>query len=102
MKIAAGVAVIGFIIILWRRKYIYLIFILIPLAYIAYIGVPSQDICIKRGSQIHLLPVDNGTIFETTPKIYYLQKEGKRKNFTKVKLQNEKIGWVKNEDICAY
>jgi len=102
MKIAAAVAAVGFIIILWRRKYIYLIFILFPIVYIVYIGIPSQEICIKEGSDIHLLPVDNGTIFETTPKVYYLQKEGKRKNFTKVKLLNEKIGWVKNEDICTY
>jgi len=101
MQIAAGVAFVGFIIILWRRKYIYLIFILIPLAYIAYIGVPSKEICIKEGSDIHLLPVNNGTIFETTPRVYHLQKEGDAKGFTKVKLQNDKIGWVKNEDICS-
>jgi len=101
MQIAAGVAFVGFIVILWRRKYIYLIFILIPLAYIAYIGVPSKEVCIKEGSDIHLLPVHNGTIFETTPSVYHLQKEGEAKDFTKVKLKNEKIGWVKNEDICS-
>jgi len=101
MQIATGVAIIGFIIILWRRRYIYLIFILIPLAYILYIGTPSQEVCIKRGSSIQLLPVINGTIFETTPIIYHLQKEGTAKGFTKVKLQNNKIGWVKNEDICS-
>jgi len=101
MQIAASVAIVGFIVILWRRKYIYLIFILIPLAYIAYIGTPSKEVCIKEGSDIHLLPVINGTIFETTPRVYHLQKEGEAKKFTKVKLQNDKIGWVKNEDICS-
>ncbi len=102
MFIAAGVAFIGLIFILWRKKYIYLIFILIPLAYIVYIGMPSKELCIKTGSQIHLLPVQNGTIFETTQTTIYLQKEGSVKNFVKVKLQNDKIGWVKNEDICSY
>jgi len=101
MQIAASVAIVGFIVILWRRKYIYLIFILIPLAYIVYIGTPSKEVCIKEGSDIHLLPVINGTIFETTPRVYHLQKEGEAKKFTKVKLQNDKIGWVKNEDICS-
>ena len=101
MQIATGIAIAGFIIILWRRKCIYLIFILIPLAYILYIGTPSKEVCIKQGSSIHLLPVVNGTIFETTPIIYHLQKEGEAKGFTKVKLQNDKIGWVKNEDICS-
>ena len=102
MFIATGVAFVGFIFILWRKKYIYLIFILLPLIYIAYIAMPSKKLCIKKGTQIHLLPVKNGTIFETTQNIIYLQKEGKVKDFFKVKLQNEKIGWVKNEDICSY
>ena len=102
MYIAAGVAFVGFIFILWRKKYIYLVFILIPLAYIAYIGMPSQELCIKVGSKIHLLPVHNGTIFETTQTTIYLQKEGNVKDFVKVKLENDKIGWVKNEDICSH
>lgn len=102
MSIAAAVALVGFLIILWRKKYIYLIFIIFPLAYIAYIGTPSKEICIKQGSDIHLLPVENGTIFETTNRSYHLQKEGKAKDWTKVQLQNQKIGWVKDEDICSY
>lgn len=100
MSIAAVVGVIWLIIVLLRRKYIYIIFVAIPLAYIVYIGMPSKDVCIKSGTDIHLLPVSNGTIFETTSNVYYLQKEGKAKDFVKVKLKNEKIGWVKNEDIC--
>jgi len=102
MSIAAAIAIIGFIFILWRKKYIYLFFIIIPLAYIAFIAIPSKEVCIKKGSSIHLLPVANGTIFETITSEYTLQKEGSVKNFTKVKLKNEKIGWVKNEDICSY
>ena len=102
INIAVAVALIGFIFVLWRKKYIYLVFILIPLAYVVYLSIPQKDICIKAGSDIHLLPVDNGTIFETTQTQFSLQKEGSVKNFTKVKLKNEKIGWVKNEDICSY
>ncbi len=102
IEIAAAISFIAFLFILWRKKYIYLIFILLPIAYIAYTWVPQKDICIKKGSQIHLLPVDNGTIFETTPNKYKLQKEGSVKGYVKVKLKNDKIGWVKNEDICSY
>ena len=102
MAIAAGIAIFGFLFILWRRKYIYLIFIIFPLAYIIYIASPSTEVCIKQGSSITLLPVKNGTIFEVTPSRYYLPKEGSIKNFTKVKLKNSKIGWVKNEDICSH
>lgn len=64
MMIAAAVALVAFVVILWRRKYIYLVFIIIPLAYIAYIAVPSKEVCIKVNSEIYLLPVHNGTIFE--------------------------------------
>jgi hypothetical protein len=101
MTIAGAVALLALIFILWRKKYIYLVFIIIPLAYIAYLAIPSKEVCIKVGSEIYLLPVHNGTIFERTSSVYHLQKEGNVKEFVKVKLQNEKIGWVKNEDICT-
>jgi len=102
MYIAASIAFIAFILILLKRNYIYLLFIFIPLGYILYLSVPQKEICIKKGSNIHLLPVDNGTIFETTAVRYYLPKEGSTKNYIKVKLKNNKIGWVKNEDTCTY
>jgi hypothetical protein len=102
INIAAAIALVGFFIILWRRKYIYLLFILIPLIYIIYLSIPEKDICIKEGSDIHLLPVENGTIFETTTIQQSFPKEGSVQNFIKVKLKNDKIGWVKNEDICSY
>lgn len=101
MSIAASVAFIALLFVLYRKKYIYAVFILIPLLYISYTLVPTKDICIKSGSNIRLLPVENGTIFETTQSVIRLEKEGSVKEFIKVKLQNQKIGWVKNEDICS-
>jgi len=102
MYIALAISLIGFVLILIRQKYIYLLFILIPLGYTLYLGIPQKEVCIKKGSNIYLLPVSNGTVFETTTTEYHLPKEGSVTNFTKVKLQNDKIGWVKNEDTCAY
>jgi hypothetical protein len=102
MSVAAVIAFLALIMILWKKSYIYLIFIIIPLAYIIYVGVPSKEICIKAGTQIHLLPVTNGTIFETTSKEYRLQKEDEVKGWIKVQLENQKIGWVKDEDICSH
>ena len=100
--VAAIIALILIIFIVLRKKYIYIILVIIPLTYIFYITIPSKEICIKQGSNIYLLPVDNGTIFETTKSEYHLLQEGSVKKFIKVKLHNEKIGWVKNEDTCAY
>jgi len=102
MYIALTIAIFGLILIFFQRKYIYLVFVFIPLGYILYLNIPEQDVCIKKGANIYLLPVENGTIFETTQTEYHLPKEGSVTNFTKVKLQNEKIGWVKNEDTCTY
>ena len=101
VQIAVGLTFFILIFAIWRRQYIYLLFVLFPIIYIVYFTIPSKIICIKQGSTIHLLPVHNGTIFETTSVEYNLQKEGQAKGFTKIKLQNEKIGWVKNEDICS-
>lgn len=101
MAIAATVAVIAFFVILWRKKYIYLIFIILPLAYIAYVGLPSKEVCLKEGSNIYLLPLYNGTIFETAEERQHLQKENEVDGWIKVRLDNEKVGWIKNEDICS-
>jgi hypothetical protein len=102
MYIALAISIIGLVIIYFKQKYIYLVFIIIPLGYTLYLSMPQKEVCIKKGSNIYLLPVENGTIFETTPQEYHLLKEGSVTNFTKVKLQNDKIGWVKNEDTCSY
>lgn len=102
MNIAIAIAIIIFILAIWKKHYFYIILIIFPIIYILYFAMPSQDICIRKGSMIYLLPVQNGTIFETTEIQYYLPKEGEVENFTKVKLQNERIGWVKNEDICSH
>jgi len=101
MSIAAVIAFLALIMVLWRKNYLYIIFIIVPVAYILYVGVPSKEICIKEGAKIYLLPVTNGTIFETTKSKYNLQKEDEVKGWIKVQLENKKIGWVKNEDICS-
>ncbi|MDF1875572.1 hypothetical protein JHD48_07480 [Sulfurimonas sp. SAG-AH-194-I05] len=101
INIAGSIAIVILLFALWRRRYVYLVLVIFPGVYIAYISTPTKIVCIKQGTNIHLLPVKNGTIFETTSSEYNLQKEGSVTNFIKVKLENEKIGWVKNEDICS-
>ncbi len=102
LLIAAISAAVLLLFILFRKKYIYLFLMLLPVGYIVYIIVPDETLCIKKGARIQLLPVDNGTVFQTTSEISYLQKEGSSAAFKKVKLKNEKIGWVRDEDICSY
>lgn len=102
ITIAGIIAILALVFIILRRKFIYLVFIAIPLIYIGYLVIPDNTVCVKKDSNIFLLPVSNGTIFETTAAQYTLPKEGSTNNFVKIKLINEKIGWVRNEDICSY
>jgi len=102
MYIAGGVTAFGLVLLLLRRKLLYLFLVLIPMAYIAYLNMPQQQVCIKEGSNIYLLPVRNSTIFETTQSRQEFTREGKVDKFVKVRLQNNKIGWVKDEDTCSY
>ncbi len=98
--IALTIAIAITVFALYRRKIIYIILFVVPLSYFIWLNIPSEEICIKKGTKIHLLPVKNGTIFETTNNRYFLLKEGKVRDFTKVRLYNDMIGWVKDEDIC--
>lgn len=100
--IAASIVFLGMLLFVWRRKKLYILLALLPLGYITFNVVPAKDICIKAGSNIYLLPVHNGTIFETTKAMQKLQKEGSVKGFVKVKLENERIGWIEDENICSY
>lgn len=100
--IAIAVVSIMFVLILWRKKYIYLVLLIIPLVYMIILLLPDKEIIIKAGTNIYLLPVKNSTIFETTSNKTTLLKEGSIDKYVKVKLKNEKIGWVRNEDISKY
>ncbi|MDD2791124.1 MAG: hypothetical protein PHU40_10725 [Sulfurimonas sp.] len=103
IKIVAAIAVVLLLtfFILWRKKYRYFVLVFIPLAYIVYMNKPSEEICIKEGAKIRLLPVYNGTIFETTSKESNFIQDGRVGDFIKVELPNEQIGWVKHEDTCS-
>ncbi len=101
MLVAIAVALVMLMIIVWTRKYIYSIILIVPIAYAMYTYVPSKEVCIRPNSNIYLLPVKNGTIFETTQGVTYLMEEGNIATHTKVKLQNNQIGWVKHENLCT-
>jgi hypothetical protein len=104
LKIAAasGIGLVGFVLLLVYRKWWYLPLLIVPAAYIAYIAVPTEDVCVKEESPIYLLPMDNGTVFKMTQTRRIHEVQGSTEGFTKIKLDDSKIGWVKNEDLCAY
>ena len=99
---AATMSGVIIIFVFWRKKFIYLILLLLPVGYLIYSNKPTEKLCVKAGAKIYLLPVYNGTIFETTTKENHWTQSGNVGNFIKVELPSEQIGWVKNEDTCSY
>jgi len=90
-----------FALIMWKKKYKFLVILILPIAYLVYLMKPADSMCVKQGSNVYLLPLTNGTIFEKTTSQENLEIEGESGNFTKVKLSSDKIGWIKNEDACS-
>lgn len=99
---AAGVvSVILFGLFYWRRQKGYLYASVVPMFYIVYALLPNQNICVKKDASIYLLPINNGTIFETTSQEEHLEAEKEVGDFTKIHLTNDKVGWVNKRDICS-
>jgi hypothetical protein len=95
-------AAVFFLLALWRRSWTLLAFALAAGGYAAWLNIPLREVCIKEGAPIYLLPMRNATVFEITPTRYKLEMQGHVKDYTKVRLLNNKIGWVKDEDTCAH
>ncbi len=100
MVLAGTVSIIGLVLFILRRRKFYLVIFILPLFYIAKLSVPTQHVCIREDSNIYLLPMKNGTIFEQVPYRFTTEVLGKSKDFTKIRMKNKQIGWVKDEDLC--
>ena len=100
MIIAGVVSAAGLLLFLIRRNKFYLIIFIAPLFIIAKLAVPTKHVCIKADSNIYLLPMKNGTIFEKIPYQFTTEELGTSQNFTKIRMKNKQIGWVKDENLC--
>ncbi|SFV58065.1 Putative periplasmic protein [hydrothermal vent metagenome] len=102
MLIAAAIILVGVVLLLWRERLVYILLIILPGIYVIYLIIPPKQVCIKEGSKIRILPLQNSTVFEVTQKKLQLDKIGVSREFIKVELPDNKIGWVKNEDLCTH
>lgn len=99
--IASGLALLGLILYLIKRKKRYFFIIaLAPILYLSWVYFPKERLCIKADAKVHLLPMKHATIFKKSSIVEHLQKLGKVGEYNKVLLTNGNIGWIKNEDIC--
>ncbi len=98
--LASIVSVLGLALFIIRRKKFYLLIFIIPLLFIAKLSIPTKHVCITEDSNIYLLPMKNGTIFEQAPYRFRTEALGEAQDYTKIRMPNNQIGWIKDEDLC--
>ncbi|MDD5051833.1 MAG: hypothetical protein PHO27_03750 [Sulfuricurvum sp.] len=103
LKIGASLFLVAVLAMLfyWRRQKWFLYLSILPMFYIVYSLLPNGNICVKKDAPIYLLPINHGTVFETTTQEEHLEAEKEVGDFTKVHLSNGKVGWVNKHDICT-
>ena len=99
--ISGTTAALFLILFIFRRHPFYLLLAVAFGAYTAWLGAPIRHVCIRKDAPIYLLPMRNATVFEIAPENYSLEVQGHIKGYTKVRLTNNNIGWVKDEDTCS-
>ena len=103
-KIIATIFLIAVWLILWliQRGWLYPFLIILATAYLLTYLIPLKTICVKSGTTLYLLPTN-----QSTPVMNIYQRvEAKEMNrygdYVKIQLQNNTIGWIKNESVCTY
>jgi hypothetical protein len=95
-------AILGGLILLWallyfyKRKLIYIILILLSIGSLVFLNWPKQEIFLKKGEKVHILPFKNSTVFlvvKTQTKVKVINKVD---GYKEILFQN-KVGWVKDD-----
>ncbi len=81
------------------KKWYLLVIAIGLIIYTMMTKVIASSIVLKEGIKIHILPTKNSTIFYKTDSPTHADVVNKRDGYTKVILENKKIGWIKNDDL---
>ncbi len=101
-SIFASVVIFIFLVVfILHRRYYYFIPIVLSIVYLIYIFLPEKAVCIKAQSDVYLLPMKSGTLFDKIDVQQNFDIQGRTDGFIKININN-KIGWVKNENICTH
>jgi len=81
------------------RKYYLLAIAALFLIMLTFVQIPIHKVSLPAGSPLRILPMPSSTVFFRTDKPMEVDILLKKAHYSKVLLPNQKIGWVKNEDI---
>jgi len=87
------------ILLIRRRKIVYIIFLIGLFALFIYDNNILSSIRIEKNTDIRILPTRNSTIFYKTDRPTYAQVLTSREDYKKVLLSNGKIGWIKDNNV---
>ncbi|MRI58450.1 MAG: hypothetical protein C6H99_02975 [Epsilonproteobacteria bacterium] len=85
---------------IWKRSWLSGLFGVGLIALAIYLSIPLKKVCVKKGSKIYILPTKKSTIFRINHQRRSYIKLNEVNGYIKIKLSQDRIGWVKNEDIC--
>lgn len=84
--------------IVYRSYYAFLVGVLL-IIYAVYDAKPFNDVTLLANSQVQILPTRNSIVFYTSKSNEEVKAILKQGRYTKIMLSDNKIGWVKNENI---
>lgn len=100
IALAASAALLLLLLAIWRRSYLLGFLAIMAGLAAGYMAIPLQKVCIKRGAKIYILPTKNSTIFEINERRAVYVKLNEVNGYSKIKIDEKKVGWVKDEDLC--
>lgn len=87
------------LIFVFKRSYYSLVISIALIAYAFYSNKPFSNAILKENSEVKILPTHNSSIFFISKKEENVKVMAKKDNYTKIMLENKKIGWVKDENL---
>ena len=86
---------------IWKRDFLYLIIVVLLSLVLIKFYMPQPTVCIKANAKVRILPT-------TISRVSYVIQEKKtkvtqllnREGFIKIEYNNERVGWVDEQDIC--
>jgi hypothetical protein len=83
---------------IWKKHPLFLILSVVIAALLIYM-TRDKSVTVKPDAKVYLLPTKNASIFFTTTHAITTEMIKKREGYFKIMLPDDKIGWIKEDDV---